>query len=343
MYSLTRHKSARVFFCMFFIVWCAGLSVSAQSQLRLMKIADKMPEFALTDSNGFPFVYRHGAGHITIIAFLSSSQKQSEQAIADIRKVLPEIGDGKIPLHFIAVTDDANAQKHFASLCKEFRMNTHSLLDSEYKLWGQLGVIVTPTFLIVDKDDTIKWIKAGYGYDFASLMKSHLRSSMGLVDPNSVSEEAPVQILKNDSAEAKIQRHLQLVDIMEKKGQPDLAIAEARKAQQLDQNSVDVALCLGKLYCMIDDGKAAVQAVGAVKAQTKEQEAEVNLILGWANRQMEDYDAALKQLLNATSLNPKSGRGFYELGKVYQNKHDNEKAAEAYRKALDIVFSKSIQ
>jgi tetratricopeptide (TPR) repeat protein len=332
-------RSIVAFFGMLFF---CGVLV-AESQLRSLKVSDKMPEFALPDSNGVPFVYKHGAGRVTIIAFLSANQKQSEQSIADIEKILPEIGTGKYPLDIVAVTDDPNAQKQFVFLRKDPRINAHVVLDGEYKLWGQLGVIVTPTFIIAGKDDTIKWIKAGYGYDFASLIKAHLRGSLGLADANVADEQIPVQILKNDSPQAKVQRHLQLVEMMEKKGQLDLAIAEARKAQQLDPNSVEVAICLGRLYCMSGDGKAAVQALSTVKPQTKTQEAEANVILGWAYRQIGDLDAALKALLSATSLDQKSSRGFYELGKVYQSKNDNEKAMEAYLKSLEIVFSETAQ
>ena len=331
-------KSIVVLFCMLFF---CGISEAAQ--LRLLKVSDKMPEFALSDSNGATFAYKHGAGRVTIIAFLSANQKQSEQSIEDIQKILPEIGTGKYPLDLVVVTDDPNTQKQFAFLRKESRINAHVVLDGENKLWGQLGVIVTPTFIVAGKDDAIKWIKAGYGYDFASLIKAHLRISLGLADANVADEQLPVQTLKNDSPGSKVQRHLQIVEMMEKKGQIDQAIEEARKAQQFDPNSVAVAIYLGKLYCMSGDGKAAVQVISTVKPQTKTQEAEATVIMGWAYRQIGDLDAALKALLDATNLDQKSIRGFYELGKVYQSKNDNEKAMEAYRKSLEIVFSESPQ
>ena len=315
--------------------------ITAESRLRSLKVSDKMPEFVLADSNGIPFAYKHGAGRVTIIAFLSANQKQSEQSIADIKKILQETGTDKYPLDFVAVTDDPNAQRQFAFLSKEPRIKAHVVLDGEYKLWGQLGVIVTPTFIIAGKDDAVKWVKAGYGYDFAPLMRAHLRSSLGLADANVADEQISVEILKDDSPGLKAQRHLQIAEMLEKKGQLYLAIGESRKAQQLEPNSVEAAICLGRLYCMSGDGNAAIQAISAVKTQTKMQDAEANVILGWAYRQTGDLDAALKAMLNATSLNQKSSRGFYELGKIYQAKRENEKAMEAYHKALEIVFSES--
>ncbi|MDO8302124.1 MAG: hypothetical protein Q7T18_02680, partial [Sedimentisphaerales bacterium] len=184
-----------------------------------------------------------------------------------------------------------------------------------------------------------RWIKAGYGYDFAPVVRSHLSSALEIKGAEPPQEVIVVQTLEKDSPQAKAQRHLKLADILETRGQIESALAEARKAKELDPNSVDASLCIGRLCCMNGDGKAALDAVGKIKVQTSQQEVQMNLILGWAHRQIGDFDSALKFLLNAANLDPASSRTFYELGKVYQDKHDINKAQEAYRKALEIVFA----
>jgi len=327
-----------------FCVLLVSDAISAESndaQLRRLKVSDKMPEFVLPDSNGDSFAYKHGTGGVSAIIFLSADQRQSEQAVSDIKKVLPEIDAGGHLLNFMIVTDEPNSQNHFALSFKDTRANFHVLLDREYKLWGQAGVIVTPTFIITARDDTLRWVKAGYGYDFAPLFKAHLLSSLGISDSNSVNEEISVQTSMNDNPQVKLQRHLHIADMLEKKGRIDSAVAEASKALQLDPNSIEAALFLGRLYCLSGDGKSAAKTVGMVKARTRIEEAELNLILGWAYHQTGDVDAAIKALIEATTLDRKSSRGFYELGKIYQGRHDNEKAIEAYRKALDILFSEN--
>ena len=65
----------------------------------------------------------------------------------------------------------------------------------------------------------------------------------------------------------------------------------------------------------------------------------LNLVSGWANRQLNNLEEAEKFLLEAVKLNPKSARSFYELGKTYEARGDIEKAATAYRKALAKIFN----
>jgi tetratricopeptide (TPR) repeat protein len=62
------------------------------------------------------------------------------------------------------------------------------------------------------------------------------------------------------------------------------------------------------------------------------------MISGWAKRQMGELDAAEKILLEATTLDPKSARSLFELGKVYQAAQKIDKAMTAYHKALSIIF-----
>ncbi len=68
------------------------------------------------------------------------------------------------------------------------------------------------------------------------------------------------------------------------------------------------------------------------------EKARVSLLLGWAKRQINQLIAAEKLLLEATTLDPKSSRGFFELGKVYQAGGQFEKAMVLYRKALAQFF-----
>jgi Tfp pilus assembly protein PilF len=58
---------------------------------------------------------------------------------------------------------------------------------------------------------------------------------------------------------------------------------------------------------------------------------------------MNELDAAEKLLLEATTLDPRSSRGFFELGKVYQTRKEVEKAMLAYYKALALIFTEPVE
>jgi tetratricopeptide (TPR) repeat protein len=320
------------------VVWCAISANAAYAELRKIKPADTMPEFTLSDSAGGNFVYKHKSGRALAVVLLSAN-RASQQAADDLQKVLSGLGEDSRLLDVVVVTDEPNALNYFASMPKESRQNLHLLIDKEYKLWGMLGAIVTPTVVIAGKDDTVRWIRAGYGYDFAPAVRSHLSGALEIKGAQPPKDVIAVQTLEKDSPQAKAQRHLKIADMLETRGQIDSALAEARKAKELDPNSVEASLCIGKLCCTNGDGKAALDAVDKIKVQTRPQEAQMNLILGWAHRLGGDSESALKFLLNAANLDPASSRTFYELGKVYHDKHDIDKAQKAYRKALEIVFA----
>jgi Tfp pilus assembly protein PilF len=82
---------------------------------------------------------------------------------------------------------------------------------------------------------------------------------------------------------------------------------------------------------------------GKIKTQSRGERARVSLILGWANRQLGELDAAEQNLLEATKLDPKSVRGHFELGKVYQARGQNEKAMEAYYRGLSQVLNEPME
>jgi len=129
-----------------------------------------------------------------------------------------------------------------------------------------------------------------------------------------------------------------MAKILQEKGRIESAINEMRKAKEMDPNSVEVALELGELFCRVGKNEAAFKIVERVKATKRLDRARLLRISGWAKRQIGDLETAEKLLLEATTLNPKSSRAFFELGQVHQAKGQVEKAMQAYYRALTLVF-----
>jgi tetratricopeptide (TPR) repeat protein len=210
-------------------------------------------------------------------------------------------------------------------------------------LWGKFGIIATPTVIISDTNDTVLWVKVGHGYDFAPVIGACLNEALGIaqqIDPN---DAGRVKTVTNATVAARIKRHLQMANILQQKGRLESAIAEVRKAKDLDPNSVQVALELGELFCRAGQNKAALDFVKRVRATKRFDRARLLLISGWAKRQAGQLDAAEELLLETTTLNPKSSRAFFELGKVYQARGQAEKAMRVYYKALVLVFDEPIE
>lgn len=305
---------------------------------RRIGIGNKMPEFSASDTSGKVFDYKHGVGKVLMAVFLSTNQKNSAQAAADIKGIVTKLAGQTKRLNVVVAIDDPNSQTFFRSDPNEPVVGIHVVADTEYKLWGKFGIIATPTVIISDTNDTVLWVKAGHSYDFVPVIRARLNQALGIaqeIDPNDASR---VKTVTNATVTARIKRHLQMAKMLQAKGRIESAINEVRKAKELDPNSVEAALELGELFCRVSKNEAALNIVKRIKATKRLDKARLLWISGWAKRQMGDLETAEKNLLEATKLNPKSCRGFFELGQVYQAKGDKDKAIAAYYRALILVF-----
>ena len=89
---------------------------------------------------------------------------------------------------------------------------------------------------------------------------------------------------------------------------------------------------------LVKNSQKAIELIGGQSAQSNRDKARINLILGWAKRQLGQLDAAEVFLQKGIKLYPRSPRLHYELGRIYQKRNDSEKAMQAYAQALRLVY-----
>jgi len=330
------------------ITICSFLPVrTAKCSGRRISIGNKLPEFSASELSGKLLDYKHGSGKVLLAVFLSSKQENSTKAATDIKEIVSKLAAQAKRLSVVVAVNDPNNQTIFRSEPNEPDPNepgvvVHLVVDTEYKLWGKFGIIATPTVIISDTNDTVLWVKAGHGYDFAPVVRARVNQALGIaqeIDPN---EAAQVRTVTNDTVAARVKRHLQMAKMLQEKGRTESAITQMKKARELDPNSVELALEIGNLLCSIGQGKSALEILKGVQTKGYIEKSKLLLITGWAKRQMGNFEESEKLLLEAIRLNPKSGRAFFELGQVHQAKGEVEKAMLAYYQALTLVFSREL-
>ena len=289
-----------------------------RAELRNVKIGERMPEFSLPDSNDGVFTYKHNRGEVTFLIFLPTSQKRIERALSDCVKVLESLRDNDEQLHFVGVISGPSAKDFSKQHKLGAKLTFPVLLDGHFQLWGRLGVIAAPTAVIVGKDGTIQWIKAGYGYDFIPVVRAHLEQALGIAQEAVTEETQQVKTMTNDTVAARLQRHLQMAKILEQKGRIESAISELQKAAAIDPNSNAPMLELGELLYRADRNQEALNIAEKIKATNTSDKARRLMISGWARHQMNELETAEKLLLESIRLRPESIRALFELGKIQQ-------------------------
>jgi Flp pilus assembly protein TadD len=310
-----------------------------QEGLRRVHVGDTMPEFSLTDAQGTAFRYEHKQARVLGILILQAGQTHLERLVTDTEVLLQTLRLEVPGFDCVGVMSGSGTSEFLRSRAPDAGKVLPIVADPNFAFWGKLGVIAAPTAVVVGIDHKVRWIKAGFGYDFLAGFHSQLNEALGL--GGSAGATAHVQTLENTSVRSRRDRHIQLARALAKKARYESAIGELEKARELDPNAVDVTLELGEILCRAGKNEAALKTVAQVKAESAEDKAHVMLVSAWAQRQMGDTGAAETILTKALELAPESPRILYELGKVYEAKGDTEKALACYRQALAGVFGEA--
>jgi tetratricopeptide (TPR) repeat protein len=317
------------------------LAAPGLAALRKVKVGERIPEFSLPDTKGGTFTYKGNQDKVLFLSFLPTSQRRIERAIVDIEKVVESLNENIEQLEVVCAISGPAAKDFSPPRKADSKLTFPILLDSNFQLWGRLGVIAAPTVVIVGKDSKIAWIKSGYGYDFVPVARAHLMQALGIAQENTVEDAQKVKTVTNDTVTARIQRHLQMAKILEEKGRVESAIAEYQKAAKLDPNSNTAILELGELLCRTNRNKEALSLTEKLITSKNSDKARLLLISGWARRQMGKLETAEELLLESIKLNPASIRALFELGKIHQAKGQTEKAMKSYYRALTLHFNES--
>jgi tetratricopeptide (TPR) repeat protein len=297
------------------------------------------PEFSAVDTAGKPFAYRPSRRKVLMLAFLSSQQKRSQEAIEDLFSVLSGIPADKLTsLQIAFVMQNVDDREFITAIQKKAPAAVQIIGDDQYTIWGKFGVIATPTVLISDPQGKVLCVKPGHAYDFAPVVKSRLFQALDMPYDVSPDDASTVRTVTNSTMSAKAKRHLQMAKLLSKKGRVISAIEQAQMAYEIDPNFLEVALELGELLCRAGQTQKAIKLVSTVSVRNSRDKARVNLTLGWANRQMGELETAEEFLQEGIHQDATSPRLHYELGRIYQQRNDSDKAMKAYFRALQLTY-----
>jgi tetratricopeptide (TPR) repeat protein len=312
---------------------------AASASARRIQQGATMPEFSAVDTEGKPFSYKRSSSQALMLVFLSSQQKRSQKVIEDIKSVLSDIPADKLTsLQVAFIMQNVDNREFIASIQKDSPVEMQIIGDKQYKIWGKFGVIATPTVLISDAAGKVLCVKPGHTYDFAPVIKFRLFQSLDI--PNGISSDdvSGVRTVANSTMPAKAKRHLQMAELLSRKNRFSPAIEQAQMAYEIDPNSAEVALMLGELLCQTGQPQEAVKLVNSLSGRSDREKARINLVMGWAKRQLGQLKEAEKFLQEGIKQDSTSPRLRFELGRIYQKRKDSERAMQTYFQALQLIY-----
>lgn len=318
-----------------------GFAPPVQAQMRNTRLGNTVDSFSLNDIDGQEISYEHRPDRITFLTILAAYQKRSDRALADLTELVSNLRKDEHAVDLLIVISGGEGIEDFRSKRDAMTVEAPMLLDTDDALWGRLGVSVTPTTFLIDKQGIVTWIRAGHGYDFAAEAQHRSSLALGIEGVVEAAEGEPVQALVNDSDEDRAKRHLRMGQIHARKGDVESGIAELKKAQTLSPNSVTIGLELIRLLCRSGKAEQALAALEHITSDSRAEIARQNMFSGWAHRLLGDLEEAAALLTEAIALDPDLVRALFELGKIYEQNGEYKQAMETYRRALSVHFDEN--
>ncbi|MCC7292459.1 MAG: tetratricopeptide repeat protein [Phycisphaerales bacterium] len=303
-------------------------------ELRNVKTGDPLPAFTAQGLDGKPCDSAAFKGRVFILAFVRPNQKPSENTLEIIQRVLDACPEPKPAA--LAVFSNHDAADYAKRVVAEKRLTFPVALDAERKMYGDFGLIVTPTTLLVDETGILRFEMPHVPPEFERRLKLHLDLLMKRINAQQ-HEEALKQTEQspsgwNDAYRSQLTLAQTLID--RKSFEEALKMLLQLKAEK---ETPQVMILLGRTCLALNRVEEAARYLDPLKDAGPLAPTAL-FALGQLEARRGNEDQAEAYLAEALKGYPQKAPVLFELGRLHERKGRCDKAAECYRKALEELF-----
>lgn len=316
-------------------VFAAGTASSARADtLRNVSVGEPIPEFRMTALDGSTIDSTSMRGSVVVMVCLSAEQRRSELASLESMQIVRQFGD--FPVRLVHVTADVARRDYFERCRADRQIDAPLALDSDHAFFSQLGLIVFPTTLVIDREGRLAHVISLHSANYGRTLEADVLHALGEIDEQTRVARATAP--SEDAAPPnQASAHRGLARSLREKGLTEAARTELRRALELNPADHEAALDLADIDLEVgalDEADAIVAKVlGERPADPRGREIR-GLILYYRG----DREAAEAILEEAAALNPAPQRIHYYLGRIAEDRGDTQTAAKHYREALRRFF-----
>jgi peroxiredoxin len=321
----------------FILAASVALAVTVQAaadHLRNLRVGDAVPAFELTTLDGTNTSSEALRGKAYVMVYLASEQAASEKALGAAHAIVAGFeelhGD---QLAMIAVTAHTAHAAYFRDLLEQGSITAPFALDFDRKLYGDLGLIVLPTTIVVDSNGILRHVISGCMSDYEQVLRAEVEHTLGLIDDKQLEQRIGKRQFPRDRPSDKIARHRAAANVLKSNGMFVDAEKEIEAALQIDPGHIGALLDLAALHLTTDRLDDAEDIVTVILKNDPNQH-RAKLLYGVLLYERDRYPEAERVLKEALLLNPDPAYAHYYLGLIYEKEGKADQAMEHYRKAL---------
>lgn len=303
-----------------------------------LELGKRVPNFILSSLDGKTVALSDFRRKHVMFLYWRPGQKRSLDALRDF-KVLYEKFQSK-GVEAVSFVPDSDLDK-VNEIVNALEINFPVIRDISRKVFGDYGIRVYPTTLLIDGQRNLAFELPGHAVTFRKVLQLHLRRLLGELDEaglrDSLGEIKGVKDSDTLSAERKYNLALQMTEAQ----LFDQAVEAAKGSLESKPDIVKTHILLGFLYLEQKEPElAAREFQRALELEPNSHDAETGL--GGAMILQGDIDGAIEILNKATIANPYPQMTYFNLGLAYEQKGDKEMAITMFKKSLEKLIHKKI-
>lgn len=310
--------------------------VSAQptQALRNVKIGELVPAFAAKDLDGNVVGKRDYTGRALLMVFVRPEHEKSLVALRAVQRVVGDYTGTKLAV--LAVSTKPGAKDHFRQLVSKHALTFAIALDPSREIYGDFGVFLSPTTLLIDETDVLRYELAHIPPNYERRLRIHIDQLLGKISRSEHDTVlARLKEGKRESLDAS-ERRLALAETLVEQQKYAEAVVVLTQLRS-ERNSPLAAALLGAAYLGLGNVDEAGKCLDPV-ADTKPAPTRLKLALAWLEIHRKNERKAEIHLLDAVKTSPKKGPILYELGRLYERRGDTAQALDCYRKAAEDAY-----
>ena len=321
-------------------VLMASAPAQARSDtLRHVSPGDMVPEYRLPTMTGATVDSADNEGKVIVLIYIIARQSSSERAATDANRIINELKDE--PVRLLFVTAEPRPREYYEQFWEENTIQAPLAFDADRKLYADLGLIVFPTTVIIDKQGRLAHAISTRGANYRQVLGGYVRHALGILDDEGLDEYLRARSFPNDMPKSLASRHRSAARLLREKNLMDAAEGELLEALKLDPESIDARLDLADLCLRVDRiDEAGAHVDEALQLDPHHRRA--MLLKGIVLYRQDRLDEAQAILTETLVLNPDPARTHYYLGRIYEARGKKDNAIEHYRQALDRLLDEPI-
>ncbi len=296
-------------------------------------------EFRLTSVDGNEISLSDYKGSIIVLLYLRTEQTRSLMIMDEAQDIYTRYKEKGIQI--IGIIAETESREAIIKVITERNIDFPVLIDSQRNVYGDFGIRVYPSTVIIDRDGKFAYGIPGHSLSYKTRMEGDLRFMLGEITEKEQAEllSPPTEI--KDKATLAAERRYNLALKFVKLRLIEQAIDVAKQSIEANPDIARSHILLGFLFLDVQEVEKAFEEFSTA-LQIAPDSHDAMTGLGATLILKGESDSAIKILTDATLSNPYPQMTFYELGKAYELTGEKDKSIEMYKKVLEKIVEKSI-